>query len=1014
MTGVYRSFAEAVSAARLEECKGEGNGREIPVSMSWDFRDNDKDWINREVGECSRKVVEEPNKYKPKKLGGYGPVQGNDLNDSGKPSGGPVQFCVDLGLVDVRPVNNRPDLVVHGVNECDKERTRYECQEVCTKSLVSDGSTTKNEMVQTTIEAEETVVTEEQIVGCEDKLVNFTIELEERCKEKSSLTQARNGISVRAVRSHGMKTRNSKIVSADCELGKIITVGTTIGIDFSKVDDEVLAEVERREEEDNDIFAAISETKLRVWDSSVIRSLGGVTLTHGVGVEAEGTSGGLITLWNDDLFSVKACISNQRCIIMGRLDRFLFSSDFLLWFPNVRQLGLPRTLSDHNAILVGEEWEDWGPKPFHFFNGWLKDKGLIEEAVKGWNGCKSTGSKGFSLASKAKEAKKSMKCWIAVNKKVMGEGKFLENKLVELDSKAEVEGWGLKDSEREVLEVGFSEEEVWAAVCSYDGNKALGLDGLNLEFVKANWNDIQVDFMNFIYEFHRNRESVKDLNKTFVALIPKSTHPESMKDFRPISLVSSMYKILAKVLANHLKLVMGSLISESQSAFVKGRQILDSFVVVEEIIHSWRQDKVGVSVRKKGGEEFDWATLFKCKEAKLSILYLGMPLGARPSSQPFWNSVMSRIKNRLAPWKKKYLSKWGRLVLIKSVLGCLPTYFMSVFQIPVCVAKTIEKSQRSFFWDDGVEKRKLHVVDWVIICNSKKKGGIGVGRIVDFNRSLLAKWVWRFGRERNQLWKRVLCEKYGVKLDCICWNWSTSSKASPFVKAVDGLFAVEDIPLKIAFLRIFALSINKTRRINEFGYWEMEEWIWEVQLRRRLFGWELNIWNAFHSITRCVSDLLAWFFCPKGIFFVKSFRNCIENNREDNCSTLSKVWSSFCSPNSIGEVLCSFSTSVVSSEASAAELLAIHRACLLCASNTSLKGFSILIESDSKVAIEWVKQDDFGYLPMVQVIYDIRATLRRLGNLLVCFTQRESNSDVDALAKRGLDLDGEVINWLGR
>ncbi|KAK2639695.1 hypothetical protein Ddye_027490 [Dipteronia dyeriana] len=331
----------------------------------------------------------------------------------------------------------------------------------------------------------------------------------------------------------------------------------------------------------------------------------------------------------------------------------------------MRQLGLPRTLSDHNAILVGKKWEDWGPKPFHFFNGWLEDKGLMEETVKGWNGCKSAGSKGFSLASKAKEAKKSMRCWIAVKKRVVGEGKFIENILAELDSKAEVDGWtdclrkermdclaklwkelrkeeqlwrqksrvnwlkegdknskffhsmkngrrmrnyfndisfgsgkisdpvlikegvvdffknyytkvkwnhpsiiglnfmGLKDSEREALKVGFSEEEVWAVVCSCDGNQTPGPDDLNLDFVKANWNAIQVDLMNFIHEFHRNGESVKDLNKTFVALIPKRTHPETMKDFRPISLVNSMYKILAKVLANRLKLVMGCLISES-------------------------------------------------------------------------------------------------------------------------------------------------------------------------------------------------------------------------------------------------------------------------------------------------------------------------------------------------------------------------------------------------------------------------------------------------------------------
>ncbi|KAK2654157.1 hypothetical protein Ddye_014013 [Dipteronia dyeriana] len=156
------------------------------------------------------------------------------------------------------------------------------------------------------------------------------------------------------------------------------------------------------------------------------------------------------------------------------------------------------------------------------------------------------------------------------------------------------------------------------------------------------------------------------------------------------------------------------------------RRILHCFKLVSGLKINFHKSCV-VRVRKNGGEEFDCAALFKCKEAKLSILYLGMPLGARPSSQPFWNSVMSHIKNQLAPWKIKYLSKGRRLALIKSVLESLPTYFMSVFQISVCVAKTIEKSQRSFFWDDGVEKRKLHTVAWVTICNSKKKGWVRGG-----------------------------------------------------------------------------------------------------------------------------------------------------------------------------------------------------------------------------------------------------------------------------------------------
>ncbi|KAK3206772.1 hypothetical protein Dsin_020818 [Dipteronia sinensis] len=102
--------------------------------------------------------------------------------------------------------------------------------------------------------------------------------------------------------------------------------------------------------------------------------------------------------------------------------------------------------------------------------------------------------------------------------------------------------------------------------------------------------------------------------------------------------------------------------------------------------------------------EEDWAASLRCRKSNFPITYLGLPLGSRPSSKAFCDSVLLRIQKRLAPWKKKFLSKGGRLILIKSVLASIPTYYLSIFKVPVSVAQDIEKLQTIFFWGDGIEK----------------------------------------------------------------------------------------------------------------------------------------------------------------------------------------------------------------------------------------------------------------------------------------------------------------------
>ena len=147
------------------------------------------------------------------------------------------------------------------------------------------------------------------------------------------------------------------------------------------------------------------------------------------------------------------------------------------------------------------------------------------------------------------------------------------------DWRASIEGLSfnrINELEASSLEVPFWAEEVFHALSDLNGDKAPGPDGLTTAFWQHTWDIEKEDVMRMFKDFFETRKFVRSLNTTFLVLIPKKGGAEDFKDFRPISLVGSLYKLLAKVLANRLKRVMDKLVNKAQNAFVEGRQILDA------------------------------------------------------------------------------------------------------------------------------------------------------------------------------------------------------------------------------------------------------------------------------------------------------------------------------------------------------------------------------------------------------------------------------------------------------
>jgi hypothetical protein len=144
--------------------------------------------------------------------------------------------------------------------------------------------------------------------------------------------------------------------------------------------------------------------------------------------------------------------------------------------------------------------------------------------------------------------------------------------------------------------------------------------------------------------------------------------------------------------------------------------------------------------------------LLGCRVTSLPMTYLNLSLGASYKSVSIWNGVIEKMERRLAGWKRMYLSKGGRLTLFKSMLSNLPTYLLLLFPIPVRVGNRLDNIRNAFLSGGIGDEAKFHLVKWNRICIPLHSGGLGVHNLIQFNRALLGKWLWRYGREREALW----------------------------------------------------------------------------------------------------------------------------------------------------------------------------------------------------------------------------------------------------------------------
>ncbi|KAL6185364.1 hypothetical protein ACLB2K_041498 [Fragaria x ananassa] len=164
----------------------------------------------------------------------------------------------------------------------------------------------------------------------------------------------------------------------------------------------------------------------------------------------------------------------------------------------------------------------------------------------------------------------------------------------------------------------ISEEEVFKALKQMHPSKAPGPDGFSPVFYQQFWNVVGTDVVAAVREFLNSKELLREINCTWVTLIPKVKSPEYVSQLRPISLCNVIYKLGSKVLANRIKPLLDDIISQQQSAFVPGRLISDNSLLAFEVSHCLkcrRSGKVGLCALKldmsKAYDRVEWCFLEK-------------------------------------------------------------------------------------------------------------------------------------------------------------------------------------------------------------------------------------------------------------------------------------------------------------------------------------------------------------------------------------------------------------------
>lgn len=124
-----------------------------------------------------------------------------------------------------------------------------------------------------------------------------------------------------------------------------------------------------------------------------------------------------------------------------------------------------------------------------------------------------------------------------------------------------------------------------------DGNKEPGPNRFSLKIARKFWPEFKDEVIALFHQFFVSSEFNHRFPSSFISLIPKVRNPSSFNDFRSISLLGWLHKLVTQILAVRLKRVIGKFVRDMQSAFIKGRNIFQRWTVATEVLDAMKRNR---------------------------------------------------------------------------------------------------------------------------------------------------------------------------------------------------------------------------------------------------------------------------------------------------------------------------------------------------------------------------------------------------------------------------------------